>query len=513
MAKLTLLPSRRLLLLSSRLYDLLLFIYPPHFRDEYGSHMAQVFRDCGREAYRQSKTFGLLCLWISTLVDLTITALEERLASHGGPGQVIHKIGIGLAAGMAGGIVAGLGARLAMRGVALAGGLAPNFTLNGTLVIVVIGIMLGAPMGLAFVALRRFIPGAGIWKGLAFGILLFAIFMAPPFLFYREGEATLATPLVTVSLFAPVTLAYGLTVALTTDRLEKRVSPAVTTSITPKSIAAQLIWFLIFVAVLELGVLGINSILSHAPLMPSAIVRAVRDLHVPFRYFNNLNRWLINLVALGYFGLSALIYWQRAHKGMARFAAFTLMLFGAAMFNTGAGYYGALVKDVASLQFAFNITQAVGLSCLLIFLYIFPDGRFAPGWTKPLAGLWGLWVTIWLINPLPGSPLDPATWPEPVAPAIVIAFLGAGVGAQLHRFRRLSSPEQKQQTRWVVISFAGVVLTFALVSAAVAVSPDLKMPRVGGLSGMMTFSLYMLPWLFIPLSIGFSIRRHRLWAA
>ncbi len=507
------LSDNKLLSLSSQLYSLLLVAYPSHFRNEYGLHMAQVFRDCCCDVYRQGKLFGLLWLWVSTIADLTVTAIHEWFAKGPGPVHYIHKIGIGLAAGMAGGIVAGLGARLAMRGVALAGGLTPNFTLNGTLVIVVIGIMLGAPMGLAFVALRRFIPGVGIWKGLAFGTLLFAIFMAPPFLFYREGEATLATPLVTVSLFAPITLAYGLTVALMTERLENRASPAVTTSITPKFIAAQLIWFLLFVAVLELGVLGVNSILRHAPLMPLAIVRAVSDLHVPFRYFNNLNRWLINLVALGYFGLSALIYWQRAHKGMARFAAFTLMLFGAAMFNTGAGYYGALVKDVASLQFAFNITQAVGLSCLLIFLYIFPDGRFAPGWTKLLAGLWGLWATIWLINPLPGSPLDPATWPEPVAPAIVIAFLGTGVGAQLHRFRRLSNPEQKQQTRWVIISFAGVVLTFALVSAAVAVFPDLKMPRVGGLSGVMTFSLYMLPWLFIPLSIGFSIRRHRLWAA
>ena len=78
MAKSTLLPSHRLLLLSSRLYSLLLYVYPPHFRGEYGSHMAQVFRDCCRDAYQQSKTFGLLCLWVSALADLIVTALDEE---------------------------------------------------------------------------------------------------------------------------------------------------------------------------------------------------------------------------------------------------------------------------------------------------------------------------------------------------------------------------------------------------------------------------------------------------
>lgn len=101
--------------LSTQFYCALLILYPRPFRDEYGPHMAQVFRDCCRDAYRQSEMIGLLWLWISTLGDLMITALEERLANHGGPANAIHKIGIGLAAGLAGGAVAGLGARLAMR--------------------------------------------------------------------------------------------------------------------------------------------------------------------------------------------------------------------------------------------------------------------------------------------------------------------------------------------------------------------------------------------------------------
>lgn len=505
MSKTALLPANRLLLLSSRLYGLLLFIYPPHFRDEYGSHMAQVFRDCCREAYQQSKTFGLLCLWVSALADLIVTALEERLASHGGPGQVIQKIGVGLAAGMAGGVVAGLGARLAMRGVAYAGGLGPNFTLGGTFVILAIGLILGAPFGLAFVSLQPWIPGAGLWKGLSYGVLLFVIFLAPPFLFYREGEALLATPLVTVVLFAPVALAYGLVVQFTAMRLERNSASAEALPATGvPSALSQVLWFVVFVVLLELAVLGVTSILNHSPRIPPAIVRTLSDIGLPFSLYRDANIWLINLIALAYFGLSGLIFWQHNRSPMTRFTAITLLLFGSALFNTGAGYYASLIHDVRILQSLFGVLQAVGATCLLILLYVFPNGRFAIKWTRPLAALWLLWAVVWAATN--------ALWPEAVTLTIPTLFLLSGVAAQIQRYRRLATAEERGQTRWAVMGFAGAIAGFTIVAAMLLLIPGLRLPRVTGLSMPATFSLYMLPWLFIPLTIGWAMRRHRLWA-
>ena len=92
-----------------------------------------------------------------------ITALEERLTHHGGPANVIHKIGIGLAAGLAGGAVAGLGARLAMRGVSLSSGLTPNFTLEGTLNIVIVGLVM------AFLSAPPSLPCGSLSPATAFG--------------------------------------------------------------------------------------------------------------------------------------------------------------------------------------------------------------------------------------------------------------------------------------------------------------------------------------------------------
>lgn len=67
------------LLFSHRLYALLLAAYPSTFRQEYGSQMAQVFRDRCREVARQSSGVGLLRLWQETLLDLLRTATTEHL--------------------------------------------------------------------------------------------------------------------------------------------------------------------------------------------------------------------------------------------------------------------------------------------------------------------------------------------------------------------------------------------------------------------------------------------------
>jgi hypothetical protein len=66
------------LLVSERLYRALLYLYPKQFRAAYGQHMRLTFRDACRAAYRRNGAGGLLALWLPTLLDLFISALEER---------------------------------------------------------------------------------------------------------------------------------------------------------------------------------------------------------------------------------------------------------------------------------------------------------------------------------------------------------------------------------------------------------------------------------------------------
>jgi len=251
-------------------------------------------------------------------------------------------------------------------------------------------------------------------------------------------------------------------------------------------------------------VLGTTSILNHFPRIPIAIARQLPAANIPFAVVRDANIWLINIVALGYFGISALIFWSRNRSPMARFSAITLMLFGGALFNTGAGYYASLMHNTILLESAFGALQAVGATCLLGMLYAFPDGRFAVRWARPLAVLWLGWATVWATTS--------ARWPESVILTILTLFFITGVAAQVYRYRHIATLEQRQQSRSVVIGFLGTVAGFAIVTAVLLLFPDLRISKVTGPSITATFSLYMLPWLLIPVSIGWAMRRHRLWA-
>ncbi|MBK9055590.1 MAG: hypothetical protein IPL78_33205 [Chloroflexi bacterium] len=66
------------LLVSEWLYGVLLYLYPKRFRAVYGQQMRLTFRDACWDAYRRGGAGGLLVLWLSTLLDLFKSVLEER---------------------------------------------------------------------------------------------------------------------------------------------------------------------------------------------------------------------------------------------------------------------------------------------------------------------------------------------------------------------------------------------------------------------------------------------------
>lgn len=68
-----------LITLSISLYTLLIAAYPSGFRNEYGPHMAQVFRDYSLRIYRRDGLIGMLNLWIAVLFDFFRTVVEEHL--------------------------------------------------------------------------------------------------------------------------------------------------------------------------------------------------------------------------------------------------------------------------------------------------------------------------------------------------------------------------------------------------------------------------------------------------
>ena len=69
--------SERLVIVSERVYRLLLLAYPREFRRTYRREMIQTFRDCCREALQRREQWGVLRLWSLMLYDLVTTVFTE----------------------------------------------------------------------------------------------------------------------------------------------------------------------------------------------------------------------------------------------------------------------------------------------------------------------------------------------------------------------------------------------------------------------------------------------------
>ncbi len=94
---------------------------------------------------------------------------------------------------------------------------------------------------------------------------------------------------------------------------------------------------------------------------------------------------------------------------------------------------------------------------------------------------------------------------------IHFCLYGISLLAQIYRYRRVSTPIQRQQTKWVVFGFA---ILLALVSVGVLVlippprDPNGSINIVFRMTGP---SLVLVGIMTAPLSLGLSILRYRLW--
>lgn len=73
--------SNRLLSISVRCYQGLLWAYPSYFRRRFGKEMVQVFHTNCQTVYRESKMYGVLKLWAQTLLDLGLTVVQEQVSN------------------------------------------------------------------------------------------------------------------------------------------------------------------------------------------------------------------------------------------------------------------------------------------------------------------------------------------------------------------------------------------------------------------------------------------------
>jgi hypothetical protein len=208
---------------------------------------------------------------------------------------------------------------------------------------------------------------------------------------------------------------------------------------------------------------------------------------------------LSTAVTLVFFALAAVIFFRRPGDRMALFGSFTLLLSGGAAI---AGTMQELAGVHPVFWFLVNFLDYAGQVCFGIFFYLFPDGRFVPRWTRWFAAASALYFVPSVF--FPHSSLSDST------DLLFVIFIGTLVFAQVYRYRRVSTPEQRQQTKWVVSGLATAMAGFATILVLSSTVPPLWR-SAGPLGEMIVETLIYGLLLLVPLSIGMAILRSRLY--
>jgi signal transduction histidine kinase len=210
--------------------------------------------------------------------------------------------------------------------------------------------------------------------------------------------------------------------------------------------------------------------------------------------------------------IATVLVWRRSREPMALFAAFMLVTFGGVTYTDT---IRALVSSSPLWWWPRTILACFGWASLFVFFYLFPDGRFVPRWTRLAA--FGSSTLIVL------SYFSPAEWgfnaddngigSEPSGGALfglgVLASFASVVVAQAYRYWRVSTPVQRQQSKWVICGFVGAYGTFlVLFSFVLPALLQSSSAVIGQFVGLLLFGGVLL---LIPLSIAAAILRHQLY--
>jgi hypothetical protein len=184
--------------------------------------------------------------------------------------------------------------------------------------------------------------------------------------------------------------------------------------------------------------------------------RALRDLGLSVDFYAAYVVVHDIVFAAVYVAVSFIIFWRKSDERMAMLASFALLTFGIAGLPNPTY---TLSIEYASLWWPLSLLDFLGAASFGLFLYLFPDGRFVPGWTRWAVFAWIAWQlpTYWFPS---WDSFDLDGWPGWLAITVWTAFLGMMIYTQAHRYLRVSGATERQQIKWVVFGISVAALVY-----------------------------------------------------
>lgn len=155
-----------------------------------------------------------------------------------------------------------------------------------------------------------------------------------------------------------------------------------------------------------------------------------------------------------------------------------------------------------------TLLQGLGWVAVFCLAYVFPDGRFVPPWSRWAAMAWAAYFLALGAAALLGYQSDPSGAVETIP---LVFLFGTCLLAAVQRYRHVSSPEQRRQTRGVL---AALALWFLVVLAAL--TPPLRglLAQVSGpglAANAVLLTCSYVVTVLLPTSVAVAVLRYRLY--
>jgi hypothetical protein len=197
--------------------------------------------------------------------------------------------------------------------------------------------------------------------------------------------------------------------------------------------------------------------------------------------------------------VAALLVWRRPSDGFALFSAFTLVVWAFFVVDTPI----VLANSNAAWGVVSALFALASFPCFTLYFLLFPAGRLVSARLRWLAlGFAALTTLVFM-----GAALADGQTPLVAYLLFFLVWFGMLIGVQIHRYRYVSTPTQRQQTKWVVYGLVIALLGFMLI---LAVQVTVSESQIGLLTTILN-GLYYPFELLVPLSIGIAILRSRLY--
>jgi hypothetical protein len=205
------------------------------------------------------------------------------------------------------------------------------------------------------------------------------------------------------------------------------------------------------------------------------------------------------LSTLIWFSVGWLIFWHKSDSWIALLVALQAVTQGATTSIAALGSFPVLQYPAIWL---------LSLNQVLLFMVfaLFPTGHFVPKWLRWL-------VLVWVVYTLVDIPfnftLQQVSWYPAFSFLFFIGFMGILVVAQIYRYRSVSTPAQRQQTKWIVFAIAIIILADVVLAVPGLFNPTLFQPS--SLYSLIAANITLFVLLLGPLALYIAIVRYRLY--